>query len=92
MNHLKAPYPLDSLPLLIAGAVKELCKHSNSPVELAAPLVLGVAPLVYKGAIDASSYQLYSFSESGTRKSTVLKELRFPILGLEHGREINIGA
>lgn len=56
MNLFKVPYPVDSPPPLIAGAVKKLYKHSNVPVELAAPSVLGVASLVRKRYSQTGTY------------------------------------
>jgi hypothetical protein len=92
MSYFKLPYPVDALPPMLAATVRELCENSGVPVELAAPLVLGVASLACQGAVavvrpncEPSPCLLYTVivSGSGTRKTTVLNKLLSPIRDVE---------
>jgi putative DNA primase/helicase len=73
------PYPLNALPPIVLGAVKEVAEFSQAPVCLVAASALGVASIACQGLADvrrdgkligpASLYMLV-IAESGERKTT----------------------
>jgi hypothetical protein len=82
------PYPVEALPEAVRGYCSELCRVTQAPVELAAPVCIGllsacigkgaVVPNAFRGMRGLPTLQFALALESGSGKSTVFDHALAP--------------
>lgn len=90
------PFPVNCLPTVVADYVKAVSENTQTPLEMSGVLMLGVLATVMQGKYIVSINQDYSeqlslyavaVSSPGERKSSVIKNLTYPIN--EYERKFN---